>query len=84
MEQYSELRFPGRKLIHDTMNGDYVNCPLVHKTSTPTFQRRTEEQNKPLLSLFPCEGISFLDKQRLDGERLENILNNALTEKRDT
>lgn len=66
------------------MNGDHVNCPLVHKTSTPTFQRRTEEQNKPLLSLFPFEGISFLDKQRLDGERSENILNNALTEKRDT
>ena len=29
-EQYSELRFPGRKLIHDTMNGDHVNCSLVH------------------------------------------------------
>ena len=48
------------------------------------FQRRTEEQNKPLLSLFPCEWISFLDKQKLDGERSENRLNNALTEKRDT
>ena len=48
------------------------------------FQGRTEEQNKPLLSLFPCEWISFLDKQKLDGERSENRLNNAQTEKRDT
>ena len=52
-EQYSELRFIGRKLAHDAMNGNHVNCPLVHKTSTPTFHRRTEEQNEPLLETTP-------------------------------